>query len=187
MGDIRFREFHDAIVRGDPRWNVRALSDEELVSALAACTRQEEALRANVIATEMHNRLQERTRSEAHLLEMEERYRLLVEQAPEALLLISNDGALVHASQATRRILGWPPEEAIGLPVRELVHVDDRALVDPVREMHLAVGSESTIRFRSSRRPDDWLEAVSRSFDFGTGEVVGIVSIVREVRDAAGR
>ncbi len=72
----------------------------------------------------------ERTRAEEALRESEERYRRLVELSPDGIA-IHAEGRLVFANQQGLRLLGLQSlDEAVGRPVVEFIHPDDRVLVE---------------------------------------------------------
>jgi len=76
----------------------------------------------------------ERTRAEAALRESEERYRRLVELSPDGIA-IHAEGRLTFVNSQGARMLGVESEEgALGRPVLEFIHPDDRPFVgDRVR------------------------------------------------------
>ncbi len=68
--------------------------------------------------------ISERKRYMDMLHESEERYRLLVELSPEAVV-VHSDGRIVYSNPAGANLFGAPdPELLVGKPVRELVHPD---------------------------------------------------------------
>ena len=70
---------------------------------------------------ELEQRVQERT---ASLRDSEERYRLLVELSPEAIVVYS-DSRLVYVNNAGLRLLGASrPEQLLGRPLLDFVHPD---------------------------------------------------------------
>ncbi len=70
----------------------------------------------------------ERQRTEAAMKETEEKYRLLVENAAEAVF-VAQDGFLKFANPATAAILGRPLDDVASRPFPEFIHSDDRAFV----------------------------------------------------------
>ncbi|MEI6185914.1 MAG: PAS domain S-box protein [Dehalococcoidia bacterium] len=58
----------------------------------------------------------------------EEKYRLVVENARESIL-VAQDGMMKFANQNTARMTGYPEEELSSLPFVNLIHPDDRELV----------------------------------------------------------
>jgi PAS domain S-box-containing protein len=69
-----------------------------------------------------------RKRAEAALRESDEKYRLVVDNASEAIL-VAQDGNIVFTNPRTSEIIGYPREELLGRPFTEFIHPDDRALV----------------------------------------------------------
>jgi len=75
--------------------------------------------------------LEERKQTEEALRESEERYRVLVEQSLQSLIIVQ-DFRIVFANQAFARLSGYTVEELLSLPpgrVRMLVHPEDQPLV----------------------------------------------------------
>lgn len=70
----------------------------------------------------------EHRQAEAAVRESEEKYRLLVENAGEAVF-VAQDGVLKFANPAAARILGRTPEDIASRPFSEFLHPDDRAMV----------------------------------------------------------
>ncbi|NLA39158.1 MAG: PAS domain S-box protein, partial [Methanomicrobiales archaeon] len=63
-------------------------------------------------------------RMEEALRESEERYRTLVESAPDAIFLLSRDGDILYLSSAGGRLFGVDPETLQGRNIRELFPPD---------------------------------------------------------------
>ncbi|MGA7293342.1 MAG: PAS domain-containing protein, partial [Terriglobales bacterium] len=59
----------------------------------------------------------ERKREESALRYSEENYRLVVETAPDAVISIDENGAILFANPATVRVFGYDPTELIGKPL----------------------------------------------------------------------
>ncbi|WP_054033124.1 hybrid sensor histidine kinase/response regulator [Desulfatitalea tepidiphila] len=70
----------------------------------------------------------DRKAAEDALRESEEKYRLLVEHAGEAIF-IAQGGMLRFVNRRTEQLSGYTSEELVAKPFQELVHPDDRALV----------------------------------------------------------
>lgn len=70
----------------------------------------------------------DRKKAEAAILESEEKYRLVVENANEGIY-VSQDGNLKFVNPKLCEILGYSEEDLIGKPFTLFVHPDDRDLV----------------------------------------------------------
>src|SRR5262249_33811260 len=69
----------------------------------------------------IHIDVTERKRAEAALRESEERFRGVVEAAPNGMVMAGPDGAIVLANAQVYRMFGYEPGELIGRPVELLV------------------------------------------------------------------
>jgi PAS domain S-box-containing protein len=67
-------------------------------------------------------------RAEEALKVSEEKYRLLVENAGEAIF-VAQDGILKFANRNTTEMIGYSKEELTSKPFQEFIHPDDRGLV----------------------------------------------------------
>jgi len=70
----------------------------------------------------------QRRQAEAALRANEERFRALVENSSDALLLVDAVGRLVYVATSTERHLGWNPGQMAGRSLLDYLHPDDRAL-----------------------------------------------------------
>jgi|WetSurMetagenome_2_1015567.scaffolds.fasta_scaffold00168_25 two-component system, cell cycle sensor histidine kinase and response regulator CckA len=70
----------------------------------------------------------ERKRAQESLLESERKYRMVVENANEAII-IAQEGKLAYANPQALQILKARPENVIGRPFTDFIHPDDRAMV----------------------------------------------------------
>lgn len=69
-----------------------------------------------------------RLRGDARLKESEEKYRTLVENAGE-VVLVAQDTKLKFINPKVRDVLGYKPEEMLGKPFVDFIHPDDRNMV----------------------------------------------------------
>jgi PAS domain S-box-containing protein len=69
--------------------------------------------------------MSDRDRLERELRESEERYRFLVENAPDMIFSIDPQGRFVYVSESIQRALGYRPDEVIGRPFRDIIFYDD--------------------------------------------------------------
>lgn len=82
-----------------------------------------------MVEEELRQQLDEYQRSQDHLTESEERYRLLVDSSPDAIL-IHAAGRYVFANPAALKLYGAVhPDQLVGRPVTDFVHPDSRTVV----------------------------------------------------------
>ncbi|HWG89934.1 MAG TPA: PAS domain S-box protein [Candidatus Thermoplasmatota archaeon] len=109
MGDLRYEHPYRRVAEADDRVaTIRSLTDEEVISALAASVSGGDPYLANVLASEAMNRVRHKS--------------TIVETAGEGLLSLDAQGAVTYANPAAERVLGWRAEELLGEQVHELVH-----------------------------------------------------------------
>jgi PAS domain S-box-containing protein len=80
-------------------------------------------------ALALHAEEIQRRHAEAALRANEKRFRALVENSSDALMLIDAEGRMTYLSPSWMRILGWAPAEMLRRSIFDVVHPDDRALV----------------------------------------------------------
>src|SRR5262249_47864533 len=71
---------------------------------------------------------QQRRQAEAALRASEERFRALVENSSDALLLIHAQPPLTSITPSSERRLGWPADQMTGRSVFDFLHPDDREM-----------------------------------------------------------
>ena len=71
----------------------------------------------------------QRKQAEDALRESERRFRALIENSADAVLLFDGEQTLTYVSPAATRILGFPSEEVLGRPALEFVHPEYRARI----------------------------------------------------------
>jgi two-component system, cell cycle sensor histidine kinase and response regulator CckA len=91
----------------------------------------------------------ERISAEEAVRRSEARFRSLIENASDGVLILSAEGLVVYQSPAVERMLGYAPESILGTSPFDLVHPDD---VAAVRESFVAVmtpgGHGKSVEFR---------------------------------------
>lgn len=136
---------------------------------------------ASRVLAGQNRRLQEQAANErllrVDLQRSEERFRSLVRNASDSVVVLGKDGRIRFESPAVERILGYRAEDRIGRPVLSNVHADDRSPVERrLSEVSARSGSEATVEFRAKHADGSWrvLEAIAKNLvdDPAVGGVV---------------
>ncbi len=99
--------------------------------------------------------------SEESLRRSEEKYRLLVENANDAVMILQDDRLRFH-NRKTEEITGYPGDELARKPLFDLIHPDDRAMVS--ENLHLSLQEAMSSKIYSFR-------IMARKGDIVWGEV----------------
>ncbi|MCP4541667.1 MAG: PAS domain S-box protein [Chloroflexi bacterium] len=115
----------------------------------------------------------------------EEQFRLLIENALDAITVLNGDGTIRYQSPAVERILGYAPEDMVGKAISEFVHPDD--LPDLARTFDdVLQGPNATppIEVRFQHQDGSWhiLESICSKLAESTG-AAGIVVNARDVTE----
>ena len=105
--------------------------------------------------------------------------RMLVEGAPDIMVLLQPDGRCRHVSQASLPLLGHPPGALTGTDLRDLVIEDDRYAVGDLLDRLDAGERCACVAFRVRRHGGGWLwmEGNARRVPAGAGSVLALRDI----------
>ncbi|MGH7622303.1 MAG: PAS domain S-box protein, partial [Gemmatimonadaceae bacterium] len=128
---------------GDYARRVSVRADDELGHLAQSFNTMAE--RVQVAAAELTSRAHALEERNQELHESELRYRQLVDQSPDAIV-VHRDGQIVFASSVAAGLVGAAePGELVGRPLLDLVHVDDRPEVQRRIARVLASGEASAL------------------------------------------
>ena len=85
----------------------------------------------------------------AHLRDSEERFRLIIDEAPIGMALVSLDGRFVRVNRVLCEITGYPPNELTKLRFHDITHPDD---VDTDVELARRLGRGEISRYQLDKR-----------------------------------
>ena len=130
--------------------------------------------------------ISERRQALEALRASEERFRALVENSADAIVLVDATGGVLYQSRSAERIVGYSAEERRGRNALELVHPDDRASVArKLGECRARAGEIVVARFRGHRKDGQWLYLEGTAANHLDDPAVG--AIVINYRDVTQR
>jgi PAS domain S-box-containing protein len=130
----------------------------------------------------------ERVASETALRDSEARYRLLADNSTDMIAVVDRQFICRYVSPSSRELLGYAPEDLVGLSGTLIVHPDDVALVMTSFEQ-LVVGRQhdhDRIIYRLRHRDGHWVsvESVRKVlYSPDTGEPTGLCSVLRDISE----
>jgi two-component system cell cycle sensor histidine kinase/response regulator CckA len=124
----------------------------------------------------------ERKRAEQALRESEERYRRLVETAPDVIYSLSEDGTITTLNPAFEKITGWSRDECLGKPFMPFVHPDDLPRAVETFQRVLRGETPASYELRILSKSGEYLvgEFISTP-QMRDGKVIGELGIARDV------
>jgi diguanylate cyclase (GGDEF)-like protein/PAS domain S-box-containing protein len=131
----------------------------------------------------------DQVRAEQALAESEARYRLLAENATDVVYSTDPDGRLTWVSPAVARVLGWTPEELIGVPSADLSHPDDRVAIEEARRRTYSGSVDGLpttafiLRTRTKSGDYRWMSNTITIVRDASGAVTGVVGGLALVDD----
>jgi diguanylate cyclase (GGDEF)-like protein/PAS domain S-box-containing protein len=129
--------------------------------------------------------IEQRIAAEQHLKDSEARYRLLADNSTDMVFVLDQDLVRRYVSPACRELLGYAPEEMIGVKPVNMAHPDDAPRLALVFQTLLGGGAErqsiiNRIRHRSGRWI--WVEAQFRTLrEADSGRITGIIGALRDI------
>jgi two-component system cell cycle sensor histidine kinase/response regulator CckA len=96
----------------------------------------------------------------------EERFRALVENAPDIIAILDREGRLIEASPSAGVILGLEPADYVGLSIFELIHPEDQGrMLEVFTERLQEPGFGGTVEFRLATSDGSWrvIEAIGNN------------------------
>lgn len=175
---MRFERAYQRVTSAaDRRQAIRGLADEQVIEALAAASRANDSLLANVLATEALNRMRRLRASLANL--------------GEGVLTLGPEAELRWMNPAAERLLGWTRENALGMSFHDLIQHKD-AQKEPLPEdacgvlqaMHTGKPQVRDGEYFVTRGGADLCVAyTSAPLENETGDIEGIVLAFQDCGD----
>ena len=112
-------------------------------------------------------------------------FQALVEHAEDWIVVLDAQAVIRYASPAIERVLGYRPEERVGHPSHELLHPDDREIVEAaVMDLLRRPGGTAQVEARLRHKDGSWrvFDAVGRNL-MGEPSVRGLVVHARDITE----
>jgi diguanylate cyclase (GGDEF)-like protein/PAS domain S-box-containing protein len=126
-----------------------------------------------------------RQRAEDALQASERRFRSLTESSNDGIALLGPDGEIIYAGPSTVRLLGYEPDEFVGMKVFDLVHADDVSpSIDVMSGIRSRPGASAAAEFRFRRKDGSfrWISAVATNL-LDDPHVNAVVANYRDVTE----
>ncbi|MEI8082030.1 MAG: PAS domain S-box protein, partial [Actinomycetes bacterium] len=111
------------------------------------------------------------------LASSERRFRMLAQNASDVVVEVDSVGVLVWASPSIESVLGWRPEQVLGMGIIDLTHPADRGKGLRWRESVLAESTTSAVELRALCGDGSyrWMSIHARALTTADGVVTGRV------------
>ena len=129
-----------------------AQGEVRVVSVTRDATDDDELKSLRSLTTHLESVVGSLRSNERELRASEERYRVVVEAASDAIITIDENNRIVLANSSVERIFGYPAEELIGEPVQMLIPRELRSAHSTSLMRYLETG-RPTFDWRSVERP----------------------------------
>ncbi|MES2767319.1 MAG: PAS domain S-box protein [Bacteroidota bacterium] len=138
----------------------------------------------NALRTKQAER--EKKEAEKALRRSEELYRIITEHMLDLVSVLEPDGSYIYLSPSYKEILGYNPKELIGKNAFEMIHEDDRDIIE--KNFISVNGEDSEVRkatFRVQHKDGTWVlfEALGRWIFDRQGNAQRIVMSSRDISD----
>jgi len=121
----------------------------------------------------------------AEVRQLEERYRDLIEHAPEMICQLDREGRFVHVNKTGLEKLGYAHDEMVGMTLWDLIPTNQASPMSHYLEQLASLGQSSieTLLVAKDRRPIDVEIHATALFDQASGGLVHSRAFVRDITE----
>ena len=130
----------------------------------------------------------DRKNAEKELLESEQRFKEIFNNASDQIIFISNEGIIENVNQRSFDVFGYPPEELIGRNFMELNIVEPEEMERIVSilgesdtDQHVQNLVEVKVKHKDGHKM--FTEVNTRTVTTADGEKVGLLSLIRDITE----
>jgi PAS domain S-box-containing protein len=182
--DLRNRALIETFIHQAAIALQRRQAEEALQRAHHELEKRVAARTAELVQANEHlkEQIEERKRAEQALQQSELRFRSLVENAPDVIYTLSEEGRFTSLNPAFESITGWSRTEWIGKPLQSIVHPDDWPQEVALLESMLRGETPPTHQARVRASSGQYLVVESQITPrFQGGTLVGVLGIARDI------
>jgi two-component system cell cycle sensor histidine kinase/response regulator CckA len=119
------------------------------------------------------------------LVEREEVFRLITENAADMIAVVDGDGRRIYNSPAYQKMLGYSLQELQSSATLDQIHPDDRHLVEEAAAQARAEGIGRQIEYRMRHKNGTWrtLESTASAIRNDSGKMEHLVIVNRDITD----
>jgi two-component system, cell cycle sensor histidine kinase and response regulator CckA len=119
------------------------------------------------------------------LMEREELFRLISENAADLIAVVDMEGRRIYNSMAYQKVLGYSPDELKGSSALGQIHPDDRARVQAAATEARRTGVGTNLEYRIRHKNGKWLvlESTSSVIQNEKGEPEKLVIVNRDITE----
>lgn len=112
----------------------------------------------------------EKRHLKVELRDSEERYRMILENASDAIILVGNNGIVDYVNPSFLKLLGYSRDDVIGRSVDGLIHQDEKKNIQlGSTQNHLLDDRAQEIRFRHRSGQVLWFEVKKKTITYKDG------------------
>lgn len=130
--------------------------------------------------------IRKRKETEKRLKESELRYKNIIENTTDIILVTDFNGKHIYVSPLYEKVTGWNPDKLTKLPI-EFIHPEDRHIIMEKYvesfKNHYAAAPFSEIEFRILLKNGSymWVSTITNNYFDENGQIIGLITSMRDI------